>query len=331
MKILKLVNHSVILLSLIFLASCVDRIITDNITPIYKLYNPPIEKAEVFASGLVSSGLNDRDLTYSHKYKELFYAILEEPHFTIVSAKVNDDGSIAEPEIAYFSGQYDDCEPIFSPDGNRLYYCSTRPLQDGGNEKDYDIWYVDRTAEGWSDPVNIGAPVNTEKNEFYPSISNDQSLYFTSANMKIMRSKFIDGKYIEPELLSDSINSRVAEYNAYVAPDESFLIFTSHGWPGGMGQGDLYISYKKEDKTWTRAKNMGPRINSTGIEMCPNMGADHNFLFYASNRVENTNSQSPNKSISNIYQKAMHPDNGRMNIYWIDAKIIEDLKPDYLK
>lgn len=309
---------------IIFITSC-----NDNSSTIQDFFNDkylPADSAIIFSSGNISSGLIDRDITISPDYKELFYCILEEPHFTIVQVKKDKDGNWLKPRIAPFSGRFNDCEPMFSPDGSRLYFCSNRPLDNNGLEKDYDIWYVKRTKNGWSDPVNIGEPVNTMQNEFYPSLTLDNTIYFTSASMKIMRSKFENDHYLEPELLSDSINTKIGEYNAVIAHDESFLIYTSHGWPDDMGQGDLYISYRKSDETWTKAKNLGSGINSPFTEMSPSISPDGNYLFFASNRKLGVNDNSPNKTMDDIQSKASHFDNGKFNIFWVSTNALSNIE-----
>ena len=80
--------------------------------------------------------------------------------------------------------------------------------------------------------------------------------------MDVFKSRFIDGHYSEPENLGGSINSEFAESNPYIAPDESYLIFTSHGRSDGYGKYDLYISFRKTEGSWTKAKNMGNQSNS---------------------------------------------------------------------
>ena len=98
------------------------------------------------------------------------------------------------------------------------------------------------------------------------------------------------------------INTEHDEYDLFIAPDESYLIFSSDR-PGGFGNVDLYISYKKGDGTWTEPKNMGRNINSGGA-VFPSVTDDGRFLFFQSRR------------------------GGNGDIYWVDAKIIEELKPD---
>jgi hypothetical protein len=215
---------------------------------------------------------------------EFYYCVLEKPHSIIMRIQRTADGW-SKREILSFSGYYSDCEPQISADGQCLYFCSDRPLDGQDGPKNYDIWYVERTEDGWEKPVNPGPPLNTEKNEFYPSLTKEGTIYFTSYDMKIYRSKFVDGNFTSPKILSDSINSGTAEYNAFIAPDESYLIFTSHGWEGGReGRGDLFISFKKGDETWSRAKNLGPKINSKAIDYCPSVSPDGKYLFFSSAR-----------------------------------------------
>jgi hypothetical protein len=67
----------------------------------------------------------------------------------------------------------DEDAPFLTTDGNRLIFCSKGHFSMGG----YDIFYSDRGSEGkWTDPVNIGYPVNTTGDDlfFYPIGSGSQ-------------------------------------------------------------------------------------------------------------------------------------------------------------
>lgn len=157
--------------------------------------------------------------------------------------------------MAVFSGQDQDMEPFLSPDNLRLYFVSNRSKSDTAASKDFDIWFVERasTNDQWSTPENMGIPINSSQNEFYPSVAESGNLYFTSdrpgskGRDDIFMSQWTDKGYTEPVSLSDSINSGEFEFNAYIASDESFIVFTGYNWEGGFGSGDLYISYKTGD------------------------------------------------------------------------------------
>jgi hypothetical protein len=97
----------------------------------------------------------------------------------VIVASRFEKGKWSTPEVASFSGQYSDYDPFISPDGNKLFFISNRPVDDKP-KKDYDIWVVEKTKEGWSAPKNIGAPVNTDADQFYPSVSTNGTLYYST-------------------------------------------------------------------------------------------------------------------------------------------------------
>jgi len=97
-----------------------------------------------------------------------------------------------------------------------------------------------------------------------------------------------------------------------------------------IGQSDLYISFRTEDGTWLPLKNMGRRVNSEGGENCQILSPCGKYLFYTSRRETNLLSLSP-LTYEAIKKAWTEPQNGYGDIYWVDAKIIEELKPKELK
>ena len=188
-----------------------------------------------------------RDFTLSASGKEAYFTIQSpsEDISVIVNAK-SENGEWLKPEIVGFSGKYKDLEPFLSPDNRRLYFVSNRPvIRNDSLAKDFDIWYVEREESGseWSDPINAGVPVNTEYDEFYPSVATNGNLYFTRNSPEtvgeddIFFSEYKDGGYAVPVTLSQSINSEGYEFNSYIAPDESYLIFSGYDRKDGVGSG----------------------------------------------------------------------------------------------
>ena len=324
-------TSALLIITLIVLVQCAQKNQFPRLTGAYLGQSPPGITAQIFAPGIVSTALNDRDQTFAPDMSEIIFGVLEKPHSVLVSMKYK-NGDWSAQQILPFSGKYNDCEPQFSPDGQRLYFCSERPLHDGEKPKDYDIWYVDRTESGWGKPQNPGPPLNSEKNEFYPSVTRNGTLYFTSHDMKIYKSRLTEKGFTKPEVLSDSINSGVAEYNAFIAPDESYLIFTSHGWPGGRnGRGDLFISFMKSDSSWSRAVSLGPRVNSSTIDMSPTVSPDGKYLFYASPRTSEEYDPEPITSYDEIFRTSNKIKNGKSNIYWVSTAFIDSIKSEIHK
>lgn len=257
----------------------------------YMLFIEDVEDTvpAIFGDGFISDRYNNRDMAISPDGKEIYFTLQSHKKgksFILYTHLAS--GRWTKPEIAFFSGEHNDLEPAFSPDGERLYFVSNRPTEFDSAKSDFDIWYMVKTVEGWSEPINPGKPINTEGNEFYPSVSLNGNLYFTAEKEKGIGKEDIyvsyrhDGIFSEPKCLSDSINSPMYEFNAFIDPNESFIIFTSYGRED-YGGGDLYISYRK-DSTWTTAQNMGPGINSPALDYCPSFGPEGEFFFYTSSR-----------------------------------------------
>lgn len=237
------------------------------------------------------------------------------------------DGRWSTPRVAEFSGQYGDFDPFISPDGSQLFFSSNRPAPGKTKKNDFDIWMVQKAAAGWSSPTNLGADINTETQEYYPSVSKMGTLYFSSnrdggkGSGDIYRSRLVDGKYSKPENLGDAINSKYFEGDPYIAPDESFLIFVSYNRPEGLGDGDLYISFNRNG-AWTPAKHLGAPINSSALDFCPNMSPDGKYFFFTSERGFADQPLTKPLSYEQFLKQIHSPGNGLGDIYRIDARAV---------
>ncbi len=151
----------------------------------------------------------------------------------------------------------------------------------------------------------IGTPINSEYDEYYVSLSNEGTLYFASnrpgghGSFDIYRSPFANGQHTTPENLGPAINTEYLEQDPFIALDESYLIFTVADGTDGFGKGDMYISFRKEDSTWTKAKNMGNVLNSDSFDFCPIVSPDGKYFFFTRGG----------------------------DIYWVASVIIEALRP----
>jgi len=318
-----------------FVTACTKEIPEDeqkfsNLKGAYLGQTPPGLTANIFGKGTVSTGMNERDAAFSPDGNEFYYSIILSGRGTIVYMKQM-DGRWTQPEVAPFSGRFSDIEPFVTSDGNKLCFASKRPLE-GDTPKDYDIWYVEKNDNGeWGDAKVLGEAINTESDEFYPSLTENGDLYFTAANEKtlgredIFVSRFIDGEYQKYKNLGDSVNSPRDEFNSFIAKDGSYLLYTTTGFGNGYGGGDLWVCFKKEDGSWSRPKNLGEGINSNKLEYCPSITLDGKYLFFSSNRVNEHNYNEP-ISYDQLVQEYNNPYNGTGDIFWVSAEVINKAK-----
>jgi Tol biopolymer transport system component len=285
----------------------------------------PADTPRLFAEGILTDGLSNRDFTISPKGDEIFFT-LQQPRFitsTILHIQKK-SGKWGKPEVAAFSGRYRDLEASFSPDGQMIYFSSDRPLSDSIVKKDFDIWRVKRTRNGnWDQPENLGPEVNSSKNEYYPSVAKSGNLYFTveadygKGSEDIVVCKPTVTGYSKPESLPEDVNTKYDEFNAFIDPDEQFIMFSCYGRADDLGHGDLYISHKDKTGKWLPAKHLPAPINSTALDYCPFITADKKYLIFTSNRINSQLSNGQTKTYQQLHALLNSPGNGWDDIYWV--------------
>jgi len=321
----------------LFISNCAQKDESSLLKGPYLGYKPPGITPEIFAPGVVSTGNSEFCSVFSPDGNEFYWSVSGAPYPVIVVMRnVNDYWS--EPEICSFSGKYLDYDMAFTPRGNRLFFCSQRPSEGNSPPTDHtDIWFVEREETGWSEPIHLEGPVNSKANEYYPIFAQNGTLYFSSAmvggygNGDIYLSRFENGIFMEPENLGATINTENGEGDLFIAPDESYIIVTCYGRSDAIGSGDLYISFRQENGSWSPMKNMGPNVNSVANEHCPIVSPDGKYLFFSSGRSRHSD-YSQQAITYNEKVRIMNTCGNGWNedIYWMDAKIIEELKPKEL-
>ena len=279
----------------------------------------------MLAPGTVCTGMNERDAAFSPDGRSFYFTVLEGQGGTIVRMEKSDNGWTA-PEVASFSGTYSDVEPFVTPDGSKLYFSSNRPLDLADSTADYNIWVCENLDGQWTDPSPLGPPINTEKNEFFPTLTREGVLYLTAKYEQpredIYRAEPTPDGFAIPVRLNDAINSPGGEFNALVSPDETMLFFTTWGRKDGHGGGDLYVSFR-EDGQWQPAINLGADVNSATIDYCPALTPDGTKLVFTSQRLVPTSEQMTYKNLLTMHNS---PGNGKGDLYWIELQTVLNLK-----
>lgn len=199
-------------------------------------------------------------------------------------------------------------EPLFTYDNKRMYFTSIIPPREN-QDWHSDLYYIERKENKWSLPKSF--ELNSSKSEWHISLTKKNVAYFGSeregSRLKadIFYSKPENGIYKEAIKLPYPINTVYNDCDPLIAPDESYLIFHSNR-PGGYGEHDLYITFRKGENDWSVPVNMGESINTSGWEMAPSLSPDGNYLFFT--RRKSWDTKEPSK------------------IYWVDIKVIEKYK-----
>ncbi|WP_040279481.1 TolB-like translocation protein [Psychroserpens damuponensis] len=279
------------------------------------------------APALFSQFTNVRDFTITPQENEAYFTILSPlGELSVIMRIQKENNAWNEPKIASFSGRYTDLEPFLSPDGLKLYFASNRPIsKDSTTVKDFDIWYVEREKinSKWSQPINIGAPVNSSYDEFYPSITQSNNIYFTAikdgmnGQDDIFKSEWNNNGYEAPKALGTGVNTKGAEFNAFVAPDESYILFSGWRRKDGVGSADLYISTYKNDE-WQPATNLGVEINSKYIDYCPFVNTETGTLYFTSRKSNIDKKENGYFKFDELMTEINRYDNGSSRIYMTD-------------
>jgi len=205
---------------------------------------PPGDELAVFAPGVVF--LDHGTVSVSPDGQEMYWPTGKAIMMTRIL-----DGRWTQPAFAPFSGpseiSFHDDVPFVTPDKKRLFFTSKRPLGSETSQKE-NIWFVERTATGWSQPRPVGPAVNAMSLHWQVAVSNAGTLYFGGRNEKdslgssdIYSSRLVNGEYTTPVNLGPAVNSKDGESQPFVAPDESFILFYRAG-----GQiPTAYISFRR--------------------------------------------------------------------------------------
>lgn len=288
--------------------------------------NNQTDSLQVFAEGMISTGMYERDIVFSKDGKEVFWGLFVNGISTILYSK-QIDGIWSEPEVAPFASdpKFFYLEPALSPDSKKIYFLSTKnppnkePLPGWQHQ---NIWCAEKDEKGnWQEAYILPAPINSEANEYFPSVADDGTLYFTrvpkrSRDTKLYKAEIVDGQYQEPVLLPEAINGKGNPYNAFISPDESFLISCISNHPDSKIRDSDYILYEKnENGKWDEGKLLGEKINWPGYNaVSTSISQDGKYIFFS---IEE-NSEMANYEVKSFMDRYFSTKNGKSNIYWIN-------------
>ncbi|TVZ15430.1 PD40 domain-containing protein [Maribacter sp. MAR_2009_72] len=251
---------------------------------------PPGLIPKPFTPDILSPESSFEEGTYTSDMKSYYFVRNNGKRtFFVIKYENNRWGQESETDIRW---------PQFSADGNKMFIGKL---------------YKERKGNGWSEPKSPGAFLKHMAHG--RSVSAKGTYYFTAYKEQdsigaIYYSRLVNGKYEDPIRLNDDINRGKYIAGSRISPDESYLIWSVER-EGGYGQSDLYISFKKNDGTWSKSINMGPIINTDKQESSPQISPDGKYFFFIRGDWK------LNEDGNRTYIGKQH---------WVDVKVIENLK-----
>jgi len=178
-----------------------------------------------------------------------------------------------------------------SPDGKTMFFKNQ---------------YRELTDEGWSEFKSLG-PAFEDIDIMRLTTSSKGTYVFDEyakdGNFVLRYSRLINGVRETPKLLSKEINTGKQNVHPFIAPDESYILWDSKR-DDGYGGSDIYVSFRQENGSWGTAINLGNKVNTSASQRGGYVTPDGKYFFFFS-----------------------LDSSGKGDIFWVDAQIIETLRP----
>lgn len=253
---------------------------------------PPGLIPEAFAPGIVSTEGWEIGGAFTPDMKEFYFI-----------RKVEENGKLKQEFVVFQNENNRWHETVVSPRVGQPFIAPDGKIMHLGKR------YMERTKTGWSERKSLGGPFDNIPIMRLTASAKGTYVFDEmkpSGDNLIRYSRLIDGKREEPRSFSKEINTGKYNVHPFIAPDESYII-----WDGQrdsvVRNADLYISFRQNDGSWSEAVKMGDKINTGASEAGAMVTPDGKYLFF-------------NRNVGS--------DKGEnVDIYWVDAQIIEDLRP----
>jgi hypothetical protein len=299
----------------------------------YLNQKPPGNIPEIFAPGIISTGSHETDICFTPDGRELFFTRSGPDFYSSILYMNQTDGEWEGPKMAPFFAPRPNSYPFVFPRGKTLIFNSPVHLPGvTGKGPDTNLYISRRSETGWEDSEPL-ASLNTPDLEGFAAVASNGNIYFFArykdslGGFDLYMARRTESGYSPPLNLGPAVNTKHNEFHPYISPDEKILVFDAQR-PDGFGANDLYISLRKDDGTWTNAQNMGEKINTRWSDLRPFLTPDGRYFFFCSNRPASENeAEADRMNYREFMKRITGPGNGSQDIYWVDASILDDLKP----
>ncbi len=164
---------------------------------------------------------------------------------------------------------------------------------------------MEKTPAGWSELRPFDPAVNSGPMHWQFAMDRAGDVYLSRSN--IFRAAFENGTYRMPERLPAPVNEtytekdrfRAGDIDPFISPAGDYLIFMK------FQAGALFVSFKTRDGRWSEPQNLSERLGAE-VDKGAKVTPDGKYLFFQSGR---------------------RGSGGLRGLYWVDAKVIESLRP----
>jgi hypothetical protein len=201
-------------------------------------------------------------------YFELLNYQIETKRVTISTIKENTTWK--SPDTSYFAKNYNANHLAISPTGDTILF-----IKDPSPTDNYDLYMTTLDGNDWTEPVKLPSPINSEYNDWYPCYTNSGNIYFGREHNGLYKTNLNDEESAVVKI-TDWI-----EGEFFVSPDEDYIVFASGTkFTTLYGKWDIFVTFKKDDGTWTYPKNLGNSVNSGVFDYDPTISPDGRYIFY---------------------------------------------------
>lgn len=307
-------NYSFILLTLVLVLNACnsknqDSKVSDSPTKknTYFGQKPPGLIPEVFAPGIISiNGRYEHAISFSPTLNEVYFsANIVDVDPSIYFSKVKDK-KWTNPKKANFTKgkKVGEMHPFVNPNGDKIYFAAHDEFTLSHHKSSVKAWYVNRLDSTWSDAIQIDSPINDDF-VFYPNEAKNGDLFYTNVSKRKM--------YYAPNKNGgfSEVNEVGIEFgfHGFISPTQDYLVVNGRNKEDDQRKdSEIYVYFKKKDRTWSKPINLGNEVNSNFAETCPSITPDGKYLFFSRYNEEG----------------------GLSNFYWVSTEVIHKVRPDNL-
>ncbi|MEM0933589.1 MAG: hypothetical protein AAGJ12_14060 [Bacteroidota bacterium] len=272
-----------------------NSIKTENL---YFAQKPPDTIPEIFAPGIISvNGRYEHGISFSPDLDEVYFSSNKKGGLTDIYFSKLEGGEWTEVQKAKFTkGRKDEeMHPYVSFNGEKIYFVALN-----ADNTDTKIWFVNRLKDSWSDAEKLNSPINDDE-VFYPNETKDGDLlYFNVSKRKTYYASYRNGEFLEGQEMEIEFG-----VHGFISPSQDYLLVNARNKEDDQRKSDIYVYFKKKDRTWSKPISLGKEVNSNFSETCPSITPDGKYLFFSRYNEEG----------------------GLSNFYWVSTEVINKVRP----